>query len=256
MSVELYAYTCGHLTIPRAFMLEGRAGPHHRADPGVLVVHPGGTALFDSGLHVDSQTDPVGYAGESSPRPHLRLPSRPGGVRPPGGDGCGPGEHQLRINSHLHFDHAGGNAQLPNADVVIQRREWDAAHRDDSDKRGYVGRDFDTGQHILQVDGEHDLFGDGSVVCIPTYGHTPGHQSLRVRTGDGSEFVLCGDACYLGSPSSVAPPRRHRRQGAALATFQRFRALHKPAPASCTATTRTSGDRAASARPPRLTPCG
>ena len=49
---------------------------------------------------------------------------------------------------------------------------------------------------MLAVDGEHDLFGDGSVVCIPTYGHTPGHQSLRVRLDTG-EVVLAADACYL-----------------------------------------------------------
>jgi N-acyl homoserine lactone hydrolase len=41
-----------------------------------------------------------------------------------------------------------------------------------------------------------DLFGDRSVVIILTHCHTPGHQSVRVRTETG-EFVLCGDACYL-----------------------------------------------------------
>lgn len=66
------------------------------------------------------------------------------------------------INSHLHFDHRGGNEQLPNATLLLQRFEWEAA----------------------------------SVVCLPTPGHTPGHQSLRVRTGN-EDVVLTGDACYL-----------------------------------------------------------
>src|SRR2546429_97172 len=52
------------------------------------------------------------------------------------------------------------------------------------------------GRQLKQVDGEHDVFGDGSVVCIPTYGHAPGHQSLKVRTEKG-EVVLTGDACYF-----------------------------------------------------------
>ena len=47
------------------------------------------------------------------------------------------------------------------------------------------------------VDGEHDVFGDGTVVCVPTPGHTAGHQSLRVRTAAGEEVVLTGDACYF-----------------------------------------------------------
>ena len=34
------------------------------------------------------------------------------------------------------------------------------------------------------------------MVCIPTYGHTPGHQSLKVRTENG-EVVITGDACYF-----------------------------------------------------------
>jgi glyoxylase-like metal-dependent hydrolase (beta-lactamase superfamily II) len=49
---------------------------------------------------------------------------------------------------------------------------------------------------VQLVDGEHDVFGDGSVVCLPTPGHTAGHQSLRVRT-DEREIVLTGDACYF-----------------------------------------------------------
>jgi glyoxylase-like metal-dependent hydrolase (beta-lactamase superfamily II) len=48
---------------------------------------------------------------------------------------------------------------------------------------------------VRLIDGEHDLFGDGSAVCIPSFGHTPGHQSLRVRSDQG-EHILMGDACY------------------------------------------------------------
>ena len=40
------------------------------------------------------------------------------------------------------------------------------------------------------------MFGDGSVVCLPTYGHTPGHQSLKLRL-PGGEIVLAADACYF-----------------------------------------------------------
>ena len=101
------------------------------------------------------------------------------------------------INSHLHFDHTGGNATIPNAQLVVQRREWEAGHDADLIRRNfYDPKDYDTGHDVLVVDGEHDLFGDGRVVCLPTYGHTPGHQSLRVRL-DAGDVVLTGDACYL-----------------------------------------------------------
>src|SRR5262249_59086634 len=56
--------------------------------------------------------------------------------------------------------------------------------------------DFDLGHKLRLVDGEHDVFGDGSVVCLPTHGHTPGHQSLRLRL-DRGEIVLAADARYF-----------------------------------------------------------
>src|SRR2546426_443748 len=46
------------------------------------------------------------------------------------------------------------------------------------------------------IDGEHDVFGDGSVVLVPTYGHTPGHQSLLIRDGKRAQVVCASDACY------------------------------------------------------------
>jgi N-acyl homoserine lactone hydrolase len=49
---------------------------------------------------------------------------------------------------------------------------------------------------VRLIDGEHDVFGDGSVVCFPTYGHTPGHQSLRLRLAS-AEIVLAADSCYF-----------------------------------------------------------
>ena len=76
------------------------------------------------------------------------------------------------------------------------------------------------------MDGEHDVFGDGAVVCLPTYGHTPGHQSLRVQTETGGEFVLCGDACYLrDSLVRMHLPGVIADKEAALAVFHRLREM-------------------------------
>ena len=130
------------------------------------------------------------------------------------------------INSHLHFDHTGGNAEVPNARLVVQRREWEAGHNaDDIRKQFYNPRDYQLGHDVLAVDGEHDLFGDGRVVCLPTYGHTPGHQSLRVQL-DSGPVVLTGDACYLRRtlddmhlPAVVDDPDAMRR------SLQRLRLL-------------------------------
>jgi glyoxylase-like metal-dependent hydrolase (beta-lactamase superfamily II) len=103
---------------------------------------------------------------------------------------------RFAVLSHLHFDHTGGLAELPNATVVVQAREWNAGHDDKLSARyGLPQRFFDHGHKVHLIDGEHDLFGDGSVQILPSFGHTPGHQSMHVRAESG-DYILTADACY------------------------------------------------------------
>jgi glyoxylase-like metal-dependent hydrolase (beta-lactamase superfamily II) len=135
---------------------------------------------------------------------------------------------RFSINSHFHFDHVGGNALIPNATMLVQHCEWDAGMDPNTAARhGYNSRDFDLGHNLRLVDGEHDVFGDGSVVCLPTHGHTAGHQSLRVRL-DSGDVVLAADACYF---CQTLPERRLPRyvsdREAMLASLDRLEALEK-----------------------------
>ena len=77
-------------------------------------------------------------------------------------------------------------------------------------QRGFYRQDFDLGHKVVPIDGEHDVFGDGRVVCLPTHGHTPGHQSLKVCL-EGREVVLAADACYFCRTLTERrlPPRAH-----------------------------------------------
>lgn len=197
MELTVHAFTCGWLTLPAALLLEGEAGSLTVPVPAYLIRHPKGSALFDTGLHTDTQTDADRRLGRLAPfhRVHFaageEISSRLAALD------VAPGRIDYVVNSHLHFDHCGGNEQIPNATLIVQRSEWEAAHDADLvEKVFYASHDYDHGHRLHTVDGEHDLFGDGSVVCIPTPGHTPGHQSLRVRIG-GEDVVLAGDACYL-----------------------------------------------------------
>lgn len=198
MSVKLYAMTCGHIIGKLGYLMEGGEGEARLPIPAYLIEHPKGTALFDTGMHPDCQRDPYGRVGERI-RDLFRFDYAPGEeisarLQAIGRD---PGKIDLVVNSHLHFDHVGGNALIPNATMVVQRREWAAGMDPElAMKRGFNPRDFDLGHKINLVEGEHDLFGDGSVVLLPTHGHTPGHQSLRVRLPSG-DVVLAADACYF-----------------------------------------------------------
>jgi glyoxylase-like metal-dependent hydrolase (beta-lactamase superfamily II) len=226
MSVELYAFTCGYLTLPYSFLLQGRDGTLTVPVPSYLIVHPKGRVIFDSGLHEATMDDPIAHLSAPLARfftVHFHrgeeIAARLEAI------GVAPDRVELVVNSHLHYDHCGGNAQLPNADVIVQDREVIHAKTVDA-RSGYLRNEWDTGQKLRVVDGEHDVFGDGSVVCIPTYGHTPGHQSLRVRTEKGGEFMLCGDACYLKeSLDKLHTPGVVADRDAMVAVFHRFREM-------------------------------
>lgn len=198
MNLAAYALTCGWLEGDLGRLMEGGEGRVRLPIPAYLIEHAKGTALFDTGMHPACQHDPAGRLGP-------RLAGLFAFDYHPGEDiaarlqalGREPARIDLLINSHFHFDHCGGNAQIPNATLVVQRREWDAGMDPDSAvKRGFDPRDFDLGHKLRLIDGEHDVFGDGSVICLPTHGHTPGHQSLKLRL-PGGDVVLAADSCYF-----------------------------------------------------------
>jgi glyoxylase-like metal-dependent hydrolase (beta-lactamase superfamily II) len=197
MALTVYAFTCGWLTLPTALLLEGETGKTTVPVPAYLIDHPNGCAVFDSGLHVETQTGAERRLGRLAPYHEVHFSAGEEIGARLRSLGRAPERVDLVINSHLHFDHCGGNQQLPNATLLIQRREWDPAHDADQIEAVYYNpADYDHGHRVRTIDGEHDVFGDGSVVCLPTPGHTPGHQSLRVRVG-GGDVVLASDACYL-----------------------------------------------------------
>jgi N-acyl homoserine lactone hydrolase len=229
MTVRLYAFTCGTLTGEFARLMEGGRGNITVPIPAFLIEHPKGRALFDTGLHPDCRRDPAARLG--APLAGLfRIGFAPGEEVSARLEAIGrdPGKIDLVINSHLHFDHVGGNALIPNATLLVQRREWEAGMEPDTAARlGFNRRDFDLGQDVRLVDGEHDVFGDGSVVCLPTHGHTPGHQSLRLRL-DSGEVVLAADACYFCQTLRERRlPRNVYDREAMLASLDRLQALEQ-----------------------------
>src|SRR3954453_6006021 len=83
------------------------------------------------------------------------------------------------VNTHLHFDHCGGNPLFAGRPTYVQRRELDdALSKDDYTIREWVEA---PGVQYVPVDGEHELI--GGLRLIPAPGHTPGTQVVVVETG-------------------------------------------------------------------------
>ncbi len=215
MSVNLWALTCGWLTGDLGYLMEGGEGRAELPIPSYLIEHPEGTVLFDTGMHPDCQHDAAARVGTRIAglfsfhyQPGEEINARLEAI------GRDPTKIDVIVNSHFHFDHVGGNALIPNAVMIVQKREWEAGTDPDiAARHGYNRADFDLGHKVIRIDGEYDLFGDASVVCLPTYGHTPGHQSLRVRLLSG-DVVLAADACYFCRTlrERRLPQRVHDRQ--------------------------------------------
>jgi N-acyl homoserine lactone hydrolase len=93
------------------------------------------------------------------------------------------------VNTHLHFDHCGGNRRYAGTPTYVQRVELAAAVAP-----GYVEEwvRFD-GASYVELDGDTELFDGVSVLATP--GHSAGHQSVVVETAEGI-VVLGGDVTY------------------------------------------------------------
>ena len=93
------------------------------------------------------------------------------------------------VNTHLHFDHCGGNRRYAGTPTYVQRMELEAAVAPD-----YLEEWVHfPGESYVELDGDAQLF-DGIAVLF-TPGHSPGHQAVVVETDQG-RVVLGGDVTY------------------------------------------------------------
>jgi N-acyl homoserine lactone hydrolase len=163
-----------------------------------LVSHPRGWVLIDTGLHRALRTDPHAYLGAMADSFFVeRLDEDDDVVNKLAMVGLQPGDIKHVVQTHLHFDHAGGLQWFPHATIYVQASELPFAHWPPIYQRGlYVKADFDHPLQWKELAGEYDLFEDGRIVLFPTPGHTPGHQSVLLRLNTGN-VILMADAHYL-----------------------------------------------------------
>ena len=119
--------------------------------------------------------------------------------------GLKPADFDRVLMTHLHGDHIGGIGEFDPQRVWVARSEWTpVAHFPGSlmrpltapVPRGFVPRLFDfDGPAMLGFQGSWPVTRDGSIVALPTPGHSPGHTSFLVRRPEG-DVLLAGDVTY------------------------------------------------------------
>ncbi|HID32428.1 MAG TPA: MBL fold metallo-hydrolase [bacterium (Candidatus Stahlbacteria)] len=112
-----------------------------------------------------------------------------------------PDDIGIVINTHLHFDHGGGNTwqfddgirpTFPKARYIVQKKEWaDATNPNERTRASYLKENLEPiKDQVETVDGEHQIL--PGIFVVPTGGHTPGHQIIRIES-EGKIAVYLGD---------------------------------------------------------------
>jgi glyoxylase-like metal-dependent hydrolase (beta-lactamase superfamily II) len=134
--------------------------------------------------------------------------------------------------SHTHGDHIGNVALFPNSTILMQRVEYswisspDGPNDNVNQLKALARKLMGTPKQLRLLDGDTDVFGDGSVTLISTPGHTPGSQSLLVHLKNSGFIILSGDVVHLERNfEKDIVPSLNTDKAASIASMDRVRRM-------------------------------
>ena len=207
--MKLYVFSSGPLTIAKAALQTGAEGKITVPVAFFLIKHPKGNILFDTGNNDKIITDPTYWGplaamlSDASRAPDVAIDAQLAKID------MKPSDINYVVLGHMHLDHAGNVGKFPDATIVYQRDEivnafWPKPGfaggyitTDFAMLRNAVGQNSPSRQKVIELNGDLDLFGDGSILVHRQTGHTPGSEMMLVRLPKTGPVILTSDNCYL-----------------------------------------------------------
>jgi N-acyl homoserine lactone hydrolase len=214
-AMRMYVFDCATLKDrdPTGYGLtRDQVGSVDMSDPCFLIVHPKGNLLWETGLN-DAVYDRPEGGGARHDKIDKSLLSQLAEI------GYKPSDIAYLVMSHSHGDHSGNANDFAGSTWIVQKAERDYMFRENAPATGastpaeYVKL---KNSKTIVIDGDYDVFGDGSVMLIATPGHTPGHQCLLIRLPRTGPVLLTGDLYHFpGERELHTVPRGNNTENAA-----------------------------------------
>lgn len=203
--IKLYVFQCGNIEVRDISLFspgvnEGQS--KQLTNSCYLIRHPQGDLFWDTGL-----PDSIGAEGIDMMDGAFHLSVSQPLRKQLAEINVTPEEIEWLGISHFHSDHTGNANWFANATLLIQQQEYEAAFGENPQRFGFKPNSYNqfNAENSKQLQGDHDVFGDGRVVIKSTPGHTPGHQLLYLDLPESGRIVLSGDLYHFTSN------REHRR---------------------------------------------
>lgn len=187
-NIQLYTLNCGSADIHDGVAFSDTYfyghKPLHLVDPCFLIKHPKGWMLWDLGfgdVYVGHATGHTVRGTVMTINVPVSLISQLEQL------GLTPEDIHYVSVSHTHFDHIGNANLFKKATWLIQEREYQSIQNTPI-AHVMLNKTF--------LQGDSDVFGDGTVIILNTPGHTIGHQSLQIQLAKAGTIVLSGDVYH------------------------------------------------------------
>lgn len=197
--VKLYTFDGGTVMVNNLELFSQDTTYHGQtkefADAFYVISHPEGNLMWDAGL-------PEGLVGMpepfTDPSGAFTVSRRDSLVNQLKSIGMTVDDFEYIALSHTHFDHSGHANLFKNSTWLVQETEYDFITSEESQKTN--SDNYNAIKELAktkELNGDYDVFGDGSVVIKSMPGHTPGHQVLYLDLAENGPTLLTGDLYHL-----------------------------------------------------------